>query len=175
MTSKHLLSALALAAAMGLAGCSDKMSDGGTGGFSDADMIADAEPITALGDPNDPTSVAYLQNSIGDRVYFAVDQSVLTDEARLILNGQADWLAGNDFNVIIEGHADEQGTREYNLALGARRASAVMDHLIAQGVAPARLRTVSYGKERPAEACSEDRCYTLNRRAVTTLWRAPGA
>ncbi|MBM3613391.1 MAG: peptidoglycan-associated lipoprotein Pal [Alphaproteobacteria bacterium] len=175
MTPKHLLTALALAAAMGLAGCSDKMSGGGAGGFSDADMIADAQPITALGDPKDPTSVAYLQNSIGDRVYFAVDQSVLTDEARRILNGQADWLAGNDFNVIIEGHADEQGTREYNLALGARRASAVMDHLIAQGVAPARLRTVSYGKERPAEACSEERCYTLNRRAVTTLWRAPGA
>jgi peptidoglycan-associated lipoprotein len=172
MTSFPTALVLGFAAVLALAGCSknDEFD-----ALSDASFSAEAEPITALGDPNDPTSVAYLQQTIGDRVYFSVDQSILTDEARTILNGQATWLAGNDFNVIVEGHADEQGTREYNLALGARRASAVMDYLIAQGVAPERLRTVSYGKERPAEACSEDRCYTLNRRAVTTLWRAPGA
>jgi len=86
------------------------------------------------------------------------------------LAGQASWLLTNtDYAIIIEGHADEQGTREYNLALGARRASAVQDYLISQGVAPSRMRTVSYGKERPIEVCSIESCYAKNRRAVTVL------
>ena len=85
------------------------------------------------------------------------------------------WLNSNaDFAVIIEGHADEQGTREYNLALGARRASAVQEFLISQGVAPSRLRTVSYGKERPIEVCSVEACYAKNRRAVTVLSMGSG-
>ena len=99
-----------------------------------------------------------------------MDQSTLTDAARQTLTGQAQWLNANpDYAVIIEGHADEQGTREYNLALGARRASAAQNFLISQGVAPSRMRTVSYGKERPIEICSTEDCYSKNRRAVTVL------
>jgi len=94
----------------------------------------------------------------------------------MVLQGQAQWLNSNPaYAIIIEGHADEQGTREYNLALGARRASAVQDFLISQGVAPNRMRTVSYGKERPIEVCSDEACYMKNRRAVTVLSMGAGA
>ena len=87
-----------------------------------------------------------------------------------MLRQQAVWLMNNaGYTAIIEGHADEQGTREYNVALGARRASAVQDFLVTQGVAPNRLRTVSYGKERPLAVCSDETCYSQNRRAVTVL------
>jgi peptidoglycan-associated lipoprotein len=94
----------------------------------------------------------------------------------MVLQGQAQWLNANPaYAIIIEGHADEQGTREYNLALGARRASAVQDFLISQGIAPNRMRTVSYGKERPIEVCSDEACYSKNRRAVTVLSMGAGA
>ena len=113
---------------------------------------------------------AYFSNTIGDRVLFAVDESTLSAEARQILQGQAGWLLDNGaHSIIVEGHADEQGTREYNLALSAKRASAVQQFLIAQGVGPARIRTVPYGKERPLEICSQEACYAKNRRAVTVL------
>jgi peptidoglycan-associated lipoprotein len=86
-----------------------------------------------------------------------------------VLSAQANWLSTNGSYSAIEGHADEQGTREYNLALGARRAQAVQDYLIGQGVSPARLKTISYGKERPIQVCSDETCYSQNRRAVTVL------
>jgi peptidoglycan-associated lipoprotein len=90
--------------------------------------------------------------------------------------GQAQWLNTNPgYAAIIEGHADEQGTREYNLALGAKRASAVQEFLISQGVAANRMRTISYGKERPLEVCSDEACYAKNRRAVTVLSVGAGA
>jgi peptidoglycan-associated lipoprotein len=91
-------------------------------------------------------------------------------QGQATLNGQATWLNENtDFTAVIEGHADEQGTREYNVALGARRANAVREYLISRGVAGNRLQTVSYGKERPIEVCSNESCYAQNRRAVTVL------
>ncbi|MEC7258476.1 MAG: peptidoglycan-associated lipoprotein Pal [Pseudomonadota bacterium] len=122
------------------------------------------------GSANDPTSPAYFNQTIGDRVLFLVDQSNLSPEAQQILNGQAQWLSQNiDYVAVIEGHADEQGTREYNLALGARRANAAREYLISRGVAGNRLKVVSYGKERPIEICSEEACYAKNRRAVTVL------
>ncbi len=122
------------------------------------------------GSVDDPTSTAYFQARVGDRVLFTVDQSTLGPEARTILDGQAQWLATNDdYLAVIEGHADEQGTREYNLALGARRANAVMEYLVSKGVAPSRLKFVSYGKERPLEVCSQEACYANNRRAVTVI------
>lgn len=134
---------------------------GGNGGYIDT---------TGLGDPNDPRSIAYFNQTIGDRVLFAVDQSTLSAEGRTILTGQANWLNQNPgYAIIIEGHADEQGTREYNLALGARRAASVQQFLISQGVPANRMRTISYGKERPIEVCSEESCYSRNRRAVTVL------
>jgi peptidoglycan-associated lipoprotein len=93
-----------------------------------------------------------------------------------ILSGQAAWLQANpDYAVIIEGHADEQGTREYNLALGARRAAAAQNFLISQGVPASRMRTISYGKERPIEICSDEACYSKNRRAVTVLSMGAGS
>ncbi len=139
---------------------------GGTGGYVDT---------TGLGDPNDPRSIAYFNQTVGDRVLFAVDQSTLSPEGRTILTGQANWLNQNPgYAIIIEGHADEQGTREYNLALGARRAAAVQQFLISQGVSGSRMKTISYGKERPIEVCSDESCYSRNRRAVTVLSAGSG-
>ena len=89
---------------------------------------------------------------------------------RLLLQGQARWLTANpDYTITIEGHADEQGTREYNLALGARRANAAREYLISQGIAGSRIQVVTFGKERPIEICSAEACYSQNRRAVTVL------
>lgn len=129
----------------------------------------------ALGSAGDPSSPAYFNATVGDRVLFQVDQSTLTVEAQSTLSAQAQWLMANsDYSALIEGHADEQGTREYNLALGARRASSVQNYLISQGVAPNRLRTISYGKERPIEICSDEACYSQNRRAVTVITAGAG-
>ncbi|MXW87097.1 MAG: peptidoglycan-associated lipoprotein Pal [Boseongicola sp. SB0673_bin_14] len=147
---------------MALGACSqaDRFGPGATG--SDA--------AGAPGSVDDPQSVAYFSATIGDRVLFAVDQSTLTPTARATLDGQAEWLTVNaEYVALIEGHADEQGTQAYNLALGARRASTVQNYLISQGVDPTRLQTISYGKERPIEICSEEACYMQNRRAVTVL------
>jgi len=123
----------------------------------------------------DPASPAYFSQVIGDRVLFEVDQSTLTAAAQSILAQQAQWLRDNpEFDALIEGHADEQGTREYNLALGARRAAAVQAFLAGEGIASSRLRTISYGKERPIEICSNEACYSQNRRAVTVISAGAG-
>jgi len=112
----------------------------------------------------------YFQGTVGNTVLFPADQTTLTSDARSILARQAEWLSQHgNFTAIIQGHAEETGTREYNLALGARRASAVQEYLVAQGVAPGRIRTLSFGKERPAETCSDEACYAKNRRAVTIV------
>ncbi len=158
-----------LAGVLALAACTnpDRFgADGANGGVGGTGMNGGMVP----GSASDPTSVAYFQQSVGDRVLFLVDQSTLTAEGRATLDGQAAWLSQNgDYTAIIEGHADEQGTREYNLALGARRADAARAYLISQGVPSSRLRTISYGKERPIEVCSNEACYAKNRRAVTVL------
>jgi len=171
--------ALLVMAVLGLAACNnpDRYGAGGAGGTAlPSGTGGTGIDTSGLGDPNNPASVAYFNQTIGDRVLFAVDQSNLSDGARGVLAGQARWLQTNaDYAVIIEGHADEQGTREYNLALGARRASAVQNYLISQGIAAGRLRTVSYGKERPLEICSDEACYSQNRRAVTVLSVGAGA
>ncbi|PWE29424.1 peptidoglycan-associated lipoprotein Pal [Maritimibacter sp. 55A14] len=162
---KALTSSLLLAATLGLAACGGGF--GADGGYGDT---PGASTGAGAGGVYDPASPQYFNQTIGDRVHFAVDESTLTQEARTTLDGQANWLMQNaEFTAIIEGHADEQGTREYNLALGARRASAVRDYLVSRGVADSRLRTVSYGKERPIEICSTEACYSKNRRAVTVL------
>lgn len=162
--------AVLLVAALGLTACTDPGRFGGGAGAN-----ADANAGVLPGSANDPTSVAYFNQTIGDRVLFAVDTSTLTDAGRATLRGQATWLIDNpDYTAIIEGHADEQGTREYNLALGSRRAAAVQDFLISQGVSAPRLKTVTYGKERPLAVCSDESCYTQNRRAVTVLAAGAG-
>ncbi|MCZ0962128.1 peptidoglycan-associated lipoprotein Pal [Paracoccus benzoatiresistens] len=112
----------------------------------------------------------YFNDTVGNTVLFAANQTALTAEARGILARQAQWLnTHTSFNAVVQGHAEETGTREYNLALGARRASAVQEYLIAQGVASERVRTLSFGKERPREVCSDEACYAKNRRAVTVV------
>lgn len=155
-----LVSALALSACTNAARFG---ADGTDGAAASANQIVP-------GSVDDPTSVAYFQQAVGDRVLFPVDQAVLTPAGQSTLDGQAAWLASNPaYTAVIEGHADEQGTREYNLALGARRADTVRNYLISRGVAEARLKTVSFGKERPAEICSDEACYEKNRRSVTVL------
>lgn len=173
--------ALLIVASLALAACNnpDRYGAGsgnGLGGSGSGGLGGNGVSTLGLGDPNDPTSAAYFNAAVGDRVLFPVDRATLTDEARAILNGQARWLAANpSYAIIIEGHADEQGTREYNIALGARRADSVRNYLIAQGVSSARMQTVSYGKERPIAICSEESCYAQNRRAVTVLSLGAGA
>lgn len=158
---------LCLIALLGLAACAapDRFRNGDN--TVDLNSRAGLDPA---GGSNDPSSAAYFSQSIGDRVLFAVNESTLSPEARQTLDGQASWLTTNrGYSIIVEGHADEQGTREYNLALSAKRASAVQQYLVAQGVSAGRIRTVPYGKERPIELCSDESCYSKNRRAVTVL------
>ena len=122
----------------------------------------------------DTSTLQYFQQTVGDRVFYQTDSSRLTGVAQQTLARQAAWLNQNQaVNAVIEGHADERGTREYNLALGARRAEAARAYLVSQGVAAGRLRTVSYGKERPEALCSAENCWSQNRRAVTVLAGAP--
>ena len=109
--------------------------------------------------------------NVGDRVFFETDSSELTPQSRATLDKQSQWLAtySNYSQFTIEGHADERGTREYNIALGARRAQAVRDYLASRGIQPQRMRTISYGKERPVAVCNDISCWSQNRRAVTVL------
>jgi len=108
--------------------------------------------------------------NVGDRVFFETDSTSLTASSRATLDKQAQWLLRYPNNpVTIEGHADERGTREYNLALGARRAAATRDYLAVRGVGRERIRTISFGKERPVAVCDNISCWSQNRRAVTLL------
>ena len=108
--------------------------------------------------------------NVGDRVFFESDSSELTVTSRTTLDKQAQWLQQyQTYAFTVEGHADERGTREYNIALGARRAQAVRDYLASRGIPPSRMRTVSYGKERPVAVCNDISCWSQNRRSVTVL------
>ena len=116
----------------------------------------------------------YFNVSVGDRVFFDTDSAAIDAVAHDTLTRQAAWLAANPaVTVTIEGHADERGTRDYNLALGARRAQSARDFLLTQGVPASRLRTVSYGKERPVALGSDAGSWAQNRRAVTVVAGAP--
>jgi peptidoglycan-associated lipoprotein len=108
--------------------------------------------------------------NVGDRVFFESDSTELTPQARATLDKQAQWLQHyNRYAFTIEGHADERGTREYNIALGAKRSQVTRDYLASRGVDPSRIRTISYGKERPVAVCNDISCWSQNRRAVTVL------
>ncbi|GAA0776637.1 peptidoglycan-associated lipoprotein Pal [Roseibium denhamense] len=108
--------------------------------------------------------------NVGDRVFFEEDQSVLNAQGQATLANQAKWLNRySQYTITVEGHADERGTRQYNIALGARRAQAARDYLVGQGVSASRIRTISYGKERPVAVCNDNSCWSQNRRAVTVL------
>jgi peptidoglycan-associated lipoprotein len=137
------------------------------GGCANQQKALDANAMAGTATPG---SAQDFQVNVGDRVFFETDSTSLTPQAMAILDRQAQWLGqyGN-YTFIVEGHADERGTREYNLALGARRSAAVRDYLTARGVGANRMRTVSYGKERPVAVCDNISCWSQNRRAVTVL------
>ena len=146
--------ALALGAALAMAACAKNPG---------ADSLAGYGTATP-GSPQD-----FSQN-VGDRVFFETDSTELTATAQATLDKQASWLQQYArYNFVVEGHADERGTREYNFALGARRAERVKEYLIARGVSAERIRTISYGKERPVAVCNDISCWSQNRRAVTDI------
>ncbi|MPZ56681.1 MAG: peptidoglycan-associated lipoprotein Pal [Rhizobiales bacterium] len=145
-----------LMAALGLAACASKPE-----GPAASASVAGA---AARGSAQD-----FVVN-VGDRVFFETDSSEITAQGRETLDKQAQWLTNYGQHAFtVEGHADERGTREYNLALGARRAQAVRDYLASRGIAPTRMRTISFGKERPVAVCNDISCWSQNRRAVTVL------
>ena len=113
-------------------------------------------------------TVKYLASGVADRVFFATNESVLTTASRDTLRKQAEWLRKNSkINVVLEGHADERGTREYNLALGERRANAAKDYLMTYGISANRISVISYGKERPVVSGSKPLAWSKNSRSVT--------
>lgn len=154
--------ALALASALLLlAACDSSSSDNGANGGAGANGAGAGQGI--LGTTRDGSTV-------GDRVYFETDSSVVNSDGQGVLERQAEWLKQyGQVNVTLEGHADERGTREYNLALGERRATAAKNYLVSQGIAATRITTISYGKERPAVMGNDESAWSQNRRAVTVI------
>ena len=117
-----------------------------------------------------PGSTQEFTVNVGDRIFFDTDSSAIRADAQQTLTRQAQWLAQYpNYAITVEGHADERGTREYNLALSARRAAATRDFLVSRGVPQQRIQTISYGKERPVAVCDNISCWSQNRRAVTVL------
>ncbi|HHZ09329.1 MAG TPA: peptidoglycan-associated lipoprotein Pal [Rhizobiales bacterium] len=150
--------ALALVATLAVAGCASKPTPN-----SAADLGLGGGAAT-------PGSSQDFTVNVGDRIFFDTDSSVIRADAQQTLIKQAQWLNQyRNYAITVEGHADERGTREYNLALGARRAAATRDFLVARGVAGNRIRTISYGKEKPVAVCDDISCWSQNRRAVTVL------
>lgn len=158
--------ALAMTAALAMAACAKNAADeagadlaGGAGGRGIA-----RGGVARPGSPQD------FATNVGDRVFFETDSTELTATAQSTLDRQAEWLNRyGRYSFTVEGHADERGTRDYNFALGARRAEVAKNYLISRGVAASRIRTVSYGKERPVAVCDDISCWSQNRRAVTLL------
>ncbi len=154
--------AAALALGLALSACARNPAD-------------DASLSGAYGPASGPGSIQEFSASVGDRVFFDTDVTDLNAADQATLDKQAAWLNHyNRYAFTIEGHADERGTREYKFALGARRAEAVKDYLIAKGVAASRIKTISYGKERPVAVCNDISCWSQNRRPVTVLAGAAG-
>ena len=159
-----LIAALAIGLALGACARNGADSDALNGAYG-ANAAAGA-----------PGSVQEFASSVGDRVFFETDQTELTPTGQATLDKQAAWLNQYPrYTFTIEGHADERGTREYNFALGARRAENTKNYLVAKGVPASRMRTISYGNERPVAVCNDNSCWSQNRRAVTVLAGAAGS
>jgi len=152
-----------------LAACETASQVSGDSASTSASNTASSSAASSSSASAEKTSAEKLAQ-VGDTVNFDFDSAELTVSARSTLNRQSAFLSMNpDLMIVIEGHADERGTREYNLALGERRATAVRDYLVAKGINAARVRTVSYGKERPAVSGSDEAAWAKNRRATTVL------
>jgi len=150
---------IALVMTLAVAGCASKKTPN-----SAADLGLGGAGAATPGSAQDFTV------NVGDRIFFDTDSSAIRADAQGILTRQAQWLNQYpNYAIQIEGHADERGTREYNLALGARRAASTRDFLVARGVGANRLRTISFGKEKPVAVCDDISCWSQNRRAVTAL------
>jgi peptidoglycan-associated lipoprotein len=167
ITLRAVKFAAALTLALAAAACSSNKDAadlaGGAGGFG-------------AGGAATPGSAQDFVVNVGDRVFFESDQTDLTPTATATLDKQAQWLSRYpQYTFLIEGHADERGTREYNFSLGARRAQAVRDYRASRGIPAARIRTVSYGKERPVAVCNDISCWSQNRRGVTVLDSGAGS
>ena len=149
---------IALFMGLAIAGCAKK------------EKLPDNSGQLGLNNGAAPGSQQDFTVNVGDRVFFETDSSLLTPTARQTLDRQSQWLLQYpNYPITVEGHADERGTREYNLALGARRAAATRDYLVSRGVPNSRIRTISFGKERPVAVCNDISCWSQNRRAVTVL------
>ena len=171
MTSLRAVHGLRFAAALtcvlALAACKSSSSTGANGAGGAGGLGGAGYGTGAAASPGSPQDFVV---NVGDRVLFQEDQSDITSEGQQTLNKQAQWLrAYPRYTVTVEGHADERGTRDYNFALGQRRAQAVRDYLMAQGISGGRMKTISYGKERPVATCNDISCWSQNRRAVTVL------
>ena len=160
-----------------LAACSttpkDTADSSGTGSTSASTDVSSEGTVTESGPETtsiEPGSQEDLIVNVGDRVFFGYDSSELDSDAQELLQDQVAWLKQySDVSVIIEGHCDERGTREYNLALGEKRAQSVKNYLISLGISSERVATISYGKERPAVVGSNDGAWSQNRRSVTIV------
>jgi len=169
MSISRSLKFACLSAALVLGACTHKQEAVAT-----APPPAPPPPVAAAPAPVQPSilpgSAEDFRVNVGDTVHFAYNEYNIEDNDKAVLGRQAQWLAKYpSVQVTVEGHADERGTREYNLALGARRANAVKEYLVSQGVSAGRLETVSYGKERPLCTESNEACWAQNRRGVTTI------
>lgn len=153
------------------ASASSNTSDGSTSASSEASEASEASGSSgSTSADSDMQTPDEMLAKVGSTVYFGYDESTLSAEAQATLDRQAAFLKANPtIRIVIEGHCDERGTREYNLALGDRRASAARDYLVAKGVNASRLTTISYGKERPAVGGSNDTSYALNRRSMSKI------
>jgi peptidoglycan-associated lipoprotein len=160
-TNRWMRFAAAIAVAITVAACEAKKED------IDPTLIG---ANGKGGPPATPGSARDFSQNVGDIVYFSSDSSDLTPEAQQTLQKQAQWLQQySQYTITVEGHADERGTREYNIALGARRATAARDFLARNGITAQRVRTLSYGKERPVAVCNDISCWSQNRRSQTVL------
>jgi peptidoglycan-associated lipoprotein len=160
MTRSSIAVTATLALGLALSACAHK----------DAENLAAAASAGGGYGASGPGSVQEFNQTVGDRVFFTTDETELSPTAQATLDKQAAWLNQyNKYSFTIEGHADERGTREYNFALGSRRAQSVHDYLVAKGISGSRMRTISYGKERPVAVCDDISCWSQNRRAVIVL------
>lgn len=154
--------AVALVAALAISGCASKKNN--------LPNNASELGLNGAGGTARPGSSQDFTVNVGDRIFFDTDSSAIRADAQQTLSRQAQWLQQySSYTITVEGHADERGTREYNLALGARRAAAARDFLASRGVPANRIRTISFGKEKPVAVCDDISCWSQNRRAVTVL------